>query len=150
MSAHEFTHPFQVDKLGPNPKKLHVEANADDLKALCERFELQAMTYFKGNVVLERLSGKKIEGKFEVSTEVTQECVVTFKPLVNKINLEFSRIYDSSLAKQDDEKEIEIADPQLAVFNQQDEITPLFNEKINIGVSLTSSVGEIILSITPL
>ena len=58
-----FSHPFQVDKLGPNPKRIHLEANNDELRELEKRFDLKQMSFLKGEAILKRLSGQKIECK---------------------------------------------------------------------------------------
>ena len=135
MSEHEFTYPFQIDKLGPNPKRLHVEASPEDIDFLCAMFELNSMSFFKGQVVLERLSGKKIEGKFSFSTKFIQECVVTGKDVITPLSVEFSRIYDQSIALHDQESEIDID------IESDEEIDPIIDGTIDIAAAMIEELG---------
>ncbi|MDV7338647.1 DUF177 domain-containing protein [Terasakiella sp. A23] len=135
MSAIDFTVPFQVDKLGPNPKRIHLDATADEIEALRERFDLQTMNFLKGQVMLQRLQGKKIECRFEVDTEVTQQCVVTFKPVTTRISLEFTRIYDETLKGDVDEKEVEID------IEATEELDPIIDGVIDLGAAVSEELG---------
>ena len=135
MTTTEFSHPFSVDKLGPNPKKIHLEATTDEIEELCTRFDLLGMDYLKGHVILKRLSGKKIECRFEASSKITQECVITFKPVTNTINLTFQRVYDGALNQEKDEKEIEID------VDASDELDPIIDGVIDLAAAVSEELG---------
>ncbi len=135
MTEQDFSRPFQVDKLGPNPKKIHIQADETELKALKKRFSLDEIVNFEGEVMLHRLSGKKIEVRFQAQAHITQECVVTFKPVETDIKLEFVRIYDSSLATENEEKEIEID------IESSEELDPIIDGMIDLGQALAEELG---------
>ncbi|SCA55131.1 conserved hypothetical protein [Candidatus Terasakiella magnetica] len=135
MSENEFTHPFAVDKLGPNPKRIHIDATEQERAALSERFDLDEMTIFKSQAVLQRLSGKKIECRYEGHCEIIQQCVVTFKPVKTGIDLAFTRVYDSSFKHQDDEKEVEID------IDATDELDPIIDGVIDLADALAEELG---------
>ncbi len=135
MTETEFNVPFQADKLGPNPKRIHLEATADELAALSHRFGLQSMDFLKGEVMMQRLSGKKIECRFKASAKITQQCVVTFKPISSQINLEFTRIYDENLKGDHFEKEIEID------IEATEELDPIVDGVIDLGAAVSEELG---------
>ncbi|WP_135077794.1 DUF177 domain-containing protein [Terasakiella sp. SH-1] len=135
MSDIDFSHPFAVDKLGPNPKKIHLKATQEECQALSERFNLTEMIFLKVEAVLQRLSGKKIECRFTGACQIEQECVVTFKPIETLIELEFTRLYDSSLARQNDEKEVEID------IESTDELDPIIDGVIDLGNAVAEELG---------
>lgn len=135
MSNTDFNLLFEVDKLGPNPKRIHINASKEELKALCERFDLLDMSFFKGEAMLQRLSGKKIECRYTASSEFEQQCVVTFKPVKKRIELEFSRIYDTSVNKEKVEKEVEID------IDETDELDPVIDGVIDLGQAVSEEFG---------
>ncbi|NVK18020.1 MAG: DUF177 domain-containing protein [Methylocystaceae bacterium] len=132
---HDFSMPFQVDKLGPNPKKLHITPSDEDLKALAMRFELQSLDELSGQVMLQRLSGKRIECKFEVKATFTQQCVVTFKPISTTLELGFTRLYDESLKADHIEKEVEID------MEATEELDPIIEGVIDLGAAVSEELG---------
>lgn len=135
MNTQDFTYIFQVDKLGPNPKKIHIEANGDELSALKERFDLKNIAFFKGTATLKRLSGKKIACDFQAQAKITQECVATFAPIETVINLDFQRIYDSSITPLDKEKEVEIE------IDATEELDPIIDGVIDLGAAMAEELG---------
>lgn len=140
MSTIEFSHPFETDKLGPNPKRIHLEASAGELGALSKRFELTKLDFFKGQAVLKRLSGKKIECHYQMSASLIQQCVVTFKPIQSQIELDFKRVYDGSIKKENEDKEIEID------IEDTDELDPIIDGVIDIAAAVAE---ELALEINP-
>ncbi len=135
MTHPDFTHPFEIDKLGPNPKRIHLTPSNDELKGLCERFDLQEMTSFVGEAVLRRLSGQKIEIKYQASTRFKQECVVTFKPVDKELELAFTRVYDASKKKRQVEKEVEID------IDDTDDLDPVIDGVIDLAADVTEEFG---------
>lgn len=135
MHEKDFNVPFQIDKLGPNPKRIHLNADEDEREALCARFDLQSMEYFKGEAMLKRLSGKKIECHYQMQAKITQQCVVTFKPIVSEVNLDFQRIYDGSLKHKAEEKEIEI------YIDDTEELDPIIDGVIDLGSAVSEELG---------
>lgn len=131
----DFTMPFQVDKLGPNPKRLHITPSEEELQALAARFDLQSLDELTGQVMLERLSGKKIECKFDITAKFTQQCVVTFKPVSTTLDLTFSRLYDESLKVEKSEKEVEID------IEATEELDPIIEGVIDLGAAVSEELG---------
>jgi len=135
MSEQDFSYRFQVDKLGPHPKKIHLEANTDELAGLKERFDLMEIDFFKGTALLQRLNGKKISVDFKVQAKIIQECVATFKPVETVIGLDFQRIYDSCVTPLDKEKEVEIE------IDATEELDPIIDGVIDLGAAMAEELG---------
>lgn len=131
----EFSIPFQADKLGPKPKKIHIEASKEECADLRDLFELTDLSALKGQVMLERLSGKKIQADFKVSCKVSQICVVSEKRLNFKHELSFKRIYDGSNSTKDEEKEIEID------LEAREELDPIIDGVIDLGAAISEELG---------
>jgi len=135
MDKQDFSFAFQVDKLGPNPKRIHIEATDEELTELKERFDLKSLDFFKGTVILKRLPRQKIEAIYEAKAKITQECVVTFKPVKNLINLEFQRIYEPLSKSPRDKKEVEID------IESTEDLDPIIDGVIDLGAALAEELG---------
>ena len=131
----DFTLTFQVDKLGPNPKRIHINTSEAERDALKDRFELQSMDELAGQVMLRRLGGKKIEAHYQINARMTQQCVVTFKPIETALNLDFTRIYDESLKADQVEKEVEID------IESTEELDPIIEGVIDLGAAVSEELG---------
>jgi len=130
-----FSRPFQVDKLGPNPKRIHLEANNDELRELEKRFDLKQMNFLKGEVILKRLSGQKIECKVTAKTKITQNCVVSLKPVVSSIDVSFRRVYGSARVRENQGTEIIID------IDAVDELDPIVDGVIDLAEALAEELG---------
>ena len=135
MSFPDFSQLFEVDKLGPNPKRIHIEAQGDVLKGLAERFGLLSMRVMKAQAVLRRLSGQKIEVKYEASSQFEQECVVTHKPVKQEISLAFTRLYDAAPNPRNEEKEVEID------IEATEDLDPVIDGVIDLGADIGEEFG---------
>jgi len=135
MTPNEFSHVFEADKLGPHPKKIHIEANTAHCTALSERFNLTDMAYLKGHVILERVKGKKIHAAFHAQTQITQNCVVTFKPVQTTLDLVFERFYEPSAKLDSPVKEIDIDS------EDTNEVDPIIEGKIDLAEALCEELG---------
>lgn len=131
----EFSIPFKVDELGPNPKKIHFDASEKERADLSLRFGLVSMSYLKGTVELKRLSGKKIELKAAASTKIVQTCVVSLKPITSKLDVSFRRVYGSPQVNQNHSEEVVLD------LEQADDLDPIIGGIIEIGEAISEELG---------
>jgi uncharacterized metal-binding protein YceD (DUF177 family) len=130
-----FLRPIQVDILGPNPKRIKIDANSDELRELEERFDLKQMDFLTGEAILKRISGQKIECKITAKAKITQICVVSLKPVVSAIDVSFRRVYGSASERKSQSSEIIID------IDADDELEPILDGVIDIAEALTEELG---------
>lgn len=98
---------LKVDELGEDPIQYDLEANAQDLKNLIERFGLVSLTYIKafGEVTNKGNSqGVLITGK--LTAELEQQCTISLKPVAEKVEEDFELLLvDTDMANRMDEDE---------------------------------------------
>jgi uncharacterized metal-binding protein YceD (DUF177 family) len=103
----EFSRPFVVDRLGARPVVETLNASAEELQRLAERFDLAAIDRLSAIVRLERMPGSDlihVEGRLEA--DVVQTCVVTLSPFPSHIEDSFT--VDFGQAPADSGHEIEL------------------------------------------
>lgn len=135
MTSSDFNSPFDVDKLGPHPKKIHFEASEAERKMLCARFELLDMLSFKASVLLQRIKGKRIQAHYTGQVQITQQCVITFKDVQSTLNFDFIRLYEPEVKNAVQDKEIDV-DSQ-----STDEVDLIVEGKIDLLDALCEELG---------
>jgi len=93
------------------------------------------MDFLKGEIILKRLSGQKIEYKVTAKTKITQKCVVSLKPVRSSIDVSFRRVYGSASVRENQGKEIIID------IDATDELDPIVEGLIDLAEVLAEELG---------
>ena len=86
--------PFPARRLTERGTELHFKADANQLKALAETYDLISAERLEAQITIRSWRGKdglKLAGHLDA--EVTQSCVVTLDPVAGAIHSDFSRRY---------------------------------------------------------
>jgi uncharacterized metal-binding protein YceD (DUF177 family) len=102
----EFSRPIPIDTIGSGATSHKVKANAEECTALATRFGLDAIDSLSAEAAIRR-DGPVIYAKGVAKAHVTQSCVVTGKPVSNRIEAEFDlRFLPESAAQPEEEIEL--------------------------------------------
>lgn len=112
MSALEFSRPVRIEALGPTPKRLEIEANADERKALARRFGLAAIDRLAAVVSL-TLQDASLTGAGVVIGRVTQNCVATGAPIEAHVDAPFALVFRPQPESGEHVEEIELVQAEL-------------------------------------
>lgn len=93
----EFSFFVDCNALKEAEKTYEIEASEAERKALAERFDLLNLDVLKAHAVVSRKSGDLVHLECDLIAELTQECVVTFKPLKKQYNSTFERTFSVSV-----------------------------------------------------
>lgn len=114
MSAPEFSRTVRVDTLGDVPRKLALEANEAERKALARRFGLAAIDALTAEAVLSG-QGTEVIATGTLSAKVTQRCVATDEPIPVKVDTPFEIHFRPQPEVGSPEEEIELSANELDV-----------------------------------
>ena len=93
----EFSRPFDTAELGEQAEQRVIEANADECRALAERFEVLGIAALKAELTIRRLGPglARLEGR--LTATVSQQCVVTLDPVESAIDERFAVTYAGTI-----------------------------------------------------
>jgi len=126
----EFSRIVRADSVQRDEVVEVIEADADERRALAERFELEAIDRLKATVRLKRArGGEMVRAVGELEAEVVQTCVVTLEPVRNTVKDSFEALFapESLIPEVEDEMEFD------ASILDEDFPEPMPNGRIDIG-----------------
>lgn len=83
---------LRVDSIPVDGRQVLVEATAAQMPPLAERLKVPGLSSFKAKVTAMRFRGG-LRASGEVTAELTQECVVTFEPVFQKLKEPIDRVF---------------------------------------------------------
>jgi uncharacterized metal-binding protein YceD (DUF177 family) len=93
----EFSRPFDTPELGEKAEQRVIEANADECRALAERFGVLGIAALKAELTIRRLGPALVRLEGRLTAEVSQQCVITLDPVESAIDERFAVTYAGSL-----------------------------------------------------
>jgi uncharacterized metal-binding protein YceD (DUF177 family) len=127
----EFSRLVSLARVGSEPYRQRIEANAEERRNLAERFELWALDRLAAKVELRRKGGGLIVLEAEFEAEFEQSCAVTLEPVRGALSDRFSLVYGPA---RDDAPEIEVSGDEPA-------FEPLTGEMIDIGEAVAQGLS---------
>jgi uncharacterized metal-binding protein YceD (DUF177 family) len=101
----EFSRPHRIDTIGDRPRRIEIEATAEERAALAERFGVRAVDRLAAAFTVHReAAGIVAEGRVEAA--VDQACVVTGDPVPAAIDEAVALRFVEEDAEQQDEVEL--------------------------------------------
>jgi uncharacterized metal-binding protein YceD (DUF177 family) len=133
-SATEFSRPVPLTRIGTQPFRQEIAANAAERAALARRFALVSLDRLEASVDLVRERGGTILLTAEFSAAFVQECVITLEPVAGSVHESFALRYGPPEAEPETEVDDEPA------------FEPLTGDAIDIGEAVAQ---EFSLSLPP-
>lgn len=98
----EFSRPFSLERLGPEPQTLSLEASAAEREALARRFDLLRLDALTADLTVAWTRGRRVvEVRGRLRGKGVQRCVVTLAPVDGSVDEPFVQRYILGEAKQD-------------------------------------------------
>ena len=116
-------------------KSLDIVADADECAALARRFGLQAVAKLEASLTLAAKTDGLIHLEGRLEAEVTQSCVVTLAPVVDRISAAVDRLYG------DAEEEVELAAEEVIQAEGDDPPDPIIDGVIDVGEAVAEQLG---------
>ncbi len=135
----EWCHPFRAENATPRGKQIHIEANAEQCKAIAERLEIVDVKSIAAGLTLTLQNAGHIlyiTGTFKA--EVVQECVVTGEPLDSIIEEQIEAWYadhDKAIPfarAQQKIKAIEEGD-EVQMLDEKDDPEAMIDGQVDLG-----------------
>lgn len=134
-SLAEFSRTIDVEVIGEGALELDIKANEQECAALADRFELISMAELSAHLILTHQSNQNlIKLKADFTAEVTQRCVVTLKPVNNKVSGSFTSSF-SEITPDTDEDILEIN------VEDEDPPEPIVDGAIEVGEIVVEHFG---------
>ncbi len=92
MTAPEFSRIVPADTLGEGPRRMTLEADAEERRALARRFGLAGIGRLTAEAALAR-KGSEIAAAGTLSARVTQSCVATGEPVEAEVEAPFEILF---------------------------------------------------------
>jgi uncharacterized metal-binding protein YceD (DUF177 family) len=109
----EFSRPVRIDTLGPAPRSLRIEAEAEERAALAKRFGLAGMDRLAAEIEISR-NGERVSARGRIAAGVTQSCVATGEPVEAEVEEPFE-VEFRPIPQADAEEEVELGENELDV-----------------------------------
>jgi uncharacterized metal-binding protein YceD (DUF177 family) len=117
VTAPEFSRPVRVDTIGAEPRRLEIEARAEEAAALARRFGLVEIRRLAADL---RLSRKGMEARADgrLKAEVVQSCVATAAPIEARLDEPFEILFRPlpDAARAEDEVELNETDMDVVFY----------------------------------
>ncbi len=97
-----FSYLVKVGHISANPVDVHLEADARELKALAETWNVLSVEALRADLQISRWKRDGVRVKGRVKANIVQECVVTLEPVPSAIDETFEQIFvpeNSKLAR---------------------------------------------------
>jgi len=88
-----FSYLVKVGHISANPVTVTLEANARELAALAEVWQVEAVKSLKAELQVARWKKDGVRLKGEVKAEIVQACVVTLEPVESTVNEHLEQIF---------------------------------------------------------
>lgn len=115
MTIAEFSRPVRLDTLGAEPKRLEIEADEDERRALAERFALPSIARLAAEAELVR-KGEEVHASGRMRAAVTQSCVATGEPVPAELDEPFKLVFRPSPPAGGPDEEVELSEAELDVL----------------------------------
>ncbi|HWB52313.1 MAG TPA: YceD family protein [Stellaceae bacterium] len=89
----EFSRLVPLARLGGEPFRQHIAANADERRALAQRFDLVSLDRLEADVALLRELAGTILLSASFAAEFAQQCIVTLDPVPGSVSEHFALRY---------------------------------------------------------
>lgn len=93
-AAPEFSRIVNLGHLGEDAMTLDLRATEGECAALARRFSLPAIAGLSASGGIERQAGGRVRLLVSIRAEVTQTCVVTLEPVVNRIEEQVDILFE--------------------------------------------------------
>lgn len=123
-AAPEFSRIFNLGDLGENTRQLDLRATEGECASLARRFSVPAIAGLSASGALEGQAGGRVRLHVSIRAEVTQTCVVTLEPVVNRIEEEVDILFEPSRG---DRRAIDVG------FDPAADREPLSGDSLDIG-----------------
>ena len=133
----EFSRVVSLNDLGRDEIRLDLLATAEECAALAWRFGLSAITGLRALGGLKRLGGGQVRLRVTLEAEVSQTCVVTLDPVVNRIEEDLDILFEPERR--------DSAAPDIA-FDPAADREPLMGDSLDVGEIVAE---ELALSLDP-
>jgi uncharacterized metal-binding protein YceD (DUF177 family) len=128
-----------AEKIGASPHVISIHPNDAERKALAQRLGIKALDSLQAEISFIREPGKMTvhaEGSFEA--DVTQECVISRKPVKNRVNETFKAWFADkakalSFARARQDKLLEKGNTEMPVLDESEDPEPIVEGKIDAG-----------------
>jgi uncharacterized metal-binding protein YceD (DUF177 family) len=129
----EFSRRYTLDSLGSAPRKVSIEATAEECAAVAARFGLVALESLTATATL-TASARGIEATGRMAAKVVQSCVVTAEPVAALIDEPFTlRFVEPDLLASDAE-ETELSDDDC-------DLIEIDSGAIDLGEAVAQTLG---------
>ncbi|HLJ63478.1 MAG TPA: DUF177 domain-containing protein [Stellaceae bacterium] len=130
MMTPEFSRPLDTVRLGPEDWVRDLAASPAEREALARRFGLLALPRLEARVTLHRRADGAVRLSAALRAEVVQECVVSLKPVANRIEESFVLIF----AEEEEGRD-------LLIDEDADPIDSLGNGVIDLGEAVAQQLS---------
>lgn len=120
----EFSRVVNLENLGKDEIRLDYLATAEECAALARRFGLTAITCLRALGGLRRMGGGQVRLRVTLEAEVSQTCVVTLDPVVNRIEEDLDILFET------ERRESAALD---SAFDPTADREPLMGDSLDVG-----------------
>lgn len=114
MTPPEFSRPVRVDTLGPDPRSIAIQAEAEERAAIARRFDLLELGRLSAELTLAR-RGVEVTANGILRAEATQSCVATAEPVPETVEAPFEIVFRPVSDAGEPEEEVELSESELDV-----------------------------------
>jgi len=94
----EFSHLISIDRVESDKYTFSIEASVDERQLLAARLRVLSIEYLTAHGALfQDADSSKVELRVRLNAEIIQQCIVSLEPVVQRIDVEFTRIYDPEM-----------------------------------------------------
>ncbi|MDT9599507.1 YceD family protein [Sphingosinicella rhizophila] len=111
----EFSRPVRIDSLSEAPRRIAIEADEGEKRALARRFDLAGLDRLTAEVALSR-SEETVTAQGSLSAAVAQSCVVTGEAVETEIAEPFALSFRPPPEPGAAEEEVELAEAEMDVI----------------------------------
>jgi len=126
----EFSRVVSLARLGGDPFRQRIAADAAERAALARRFELVSLDRLEAEIELAREPGGTILLSAAFEAEFAQECIVTLEPVPARIAEDFTVLYGETEAARD-----------IVLDGEADPVEPLEGGRIDIGEAVAQQLS---------
>ena len=135
----EWSHKIEVEDIETTPSNFSIEANTEQRKDLARRLDILEVNKATAKVMVMREAKSHVYYvSGTVKADVTQECVVTLKPVENSIEDNFEAWYSQDenvvmLARERRERRELNANREVELLSESEDPEPILDGTIDIG-----------------
>lgn len=147
----EWSHFIEVEDIQDKDMRLTISPDEEEKVHLARRLEIEKLKSVTAKLILKRLNRRVVKVKGEFVANVVQNCVVTLKPITNKIEDSFEAWYADpdqavSFARARHERDKDRGEEERPMLEESEDPEPIVDGRINLGELVTQYLS---LSIDP-